>query len=423
MANIPVKYFTSSMQGAPQLTDAVGSMTEMLDACLVNGFNIRSVSTLTYAAGVATAHINAGHLFKVDQVVKVSGADQTAYNGEFRIVSATASDFTYAVVGTPASPATGTVSVKVAPLNFEKAFTATNKRAYRSTNVLSNRPYLRVDDSLDPAWTTTYAKKAKVLMAENMSDIDTVVGAQAPFDPVNPTKNTIGSGSGSAAVDGWYKWYYARQTNSSTDSNTPEAFNRDWVLVGDDRGFYLFNETGTASKARGGYCFTDFTSFRQGDAYSTLLMATESYIGANTLMAGGGLPDASNNCNRSLDFTGKVLMRDHLQVGGTVRAGFLALNTNNAQQISGFTTSVPWPNGPDYGLLLHPIYLRQEAPGHVRGKLPGIFWVHNDSPLNDLDVVSGVAAYAGRKFLMVASGFGSLGPVAKFAFDITGPWA
>ena len=422
MPNISVKYFTSGMQGAPQLTNTMGAMTALLDACLVDGFNLKSIDTLSFAAGIATARINVGHLYQVDQVVLIAGANQTEYNGEFRITGVTSLEFTFAVTGTPVTPATGTLSAKVASLNFEKAFSATNKRVYRSTNVLSNRPYLRVDNSLDPAWTSTYAKKAKVLMAESMSDVDTVVGAQAPFDPVRPTQNTVGTGSGTSAYDGWYKWYYARRTDGNTDSVPPEEFNRDWVLVGDDRGFYLFNETGAAYRSRGGYCFTDFSSFRQGDGYNTLLMATDSYNAANAYLTGGYFPDSSNYCNRSLNFTGKVLMRDHLQVGGNVRAGFLGLNTNNSSQITGYSTAIPWPNGPDYGLILHPVYLRHESPGHLRGKMPGIFWVHNDQPLNDLNVVSGVVGYAGRKFLMVCSGVDSSVQVARYAFDITGPW-
>ena len=205
MPNISVKYFTSGMQGAPQLTNTMGAMTALLDACLVDGFNLKSIDTLSFAAGIATARINVGHLYQVDQVVLIAGANQTEYNGEFRITGVTSLEFTFAVTGTPVTPATGTLSAKVASLNFEKAFSATNKRVYRSTNVLSNRPYLRVDNSLDPAWTSTYAKKAKVLMAESMSDVDTVVGAQAPFDPVRPTQNTVGTGSGTSAYDGWYK--------------------------------------------------------------------------------------------------------------------------------------------------------------------------------------------------------------------------
>lgn len=421
MATIPVKHYNSGMQGAPQLANAWGDMTALLDAVLVDGFNLRIVDTLSFANGIATARVNAGHLYLVDQVVTIAGANQAEYNGEVRVLSTTSLEFTFAVTGTPVTPATGTMSVKVAPLNFEKAFSVTNKRVYRSKNVLSNRPYLRVDNSLDPAYTTTYAKKAKVLVAENMSDVDTVVGAQAPFDPTKPLQNTVGTGSGLTAVDGWYKWYYSRFDNNVPDSSGGTGGNKGWVLVGDDRGFYLFNEWQVALYGRAGYFFTDFASFRQGDAYNTLLTATEWYSAANTSTGYNGV-DYQSYCNRSLDFTGKVLMRDHLQVGNYIRAGFLGLNTNNAQQITGYSTAIPWPNGPDYGLILHPVYLRHESPGHLRGKMPGIFWVHNDSPMADLNIVSGVTGYPGRKFLIVTSGYITSGNVARYAFDITGPW-
>jgi hypothetical protein len=421
MATIPVKHYNSGMQGAPQLANAWGDMTALLDAVLVDGFNLRTIDTLTFADGIATARVNAGHLYLVDQVVTIAGANQAEYNGEVRVLSTTSLDFTFAVAGTPVTPATGAMSVKVAPLNFEKAFSATNKRVYRSKNVLSNRPFLRVDNSLDPAYTSTYAKKAKVLMAENMSDVDTVVGAQAPFDPTKPTQNTIGTGSGATAIDGWYKWYYSKLDQNYSESTGGTGGNKSWVLVGDDRGFYLFNEWQVAVYGRAGYFFTDFASFRQGDAYNTLLTATELYIAANTSPGYNGA-DHNSNCNRSLDFTGKALMRDHLQVGNYIRAGFLALNTNNAQQITGYSTAIPWPNGPDYGLILHPVYLRHESPGHLRGKMPGIFWVHNDSPMADLNIVSGVTGYPGRKFLIVTSGYSTAGNVARYAFDITGPW-
>lgn len=421
MATIPVKHYNSGMQGAPQLANAWGDLTALLDAVLVDGFNLRTIDTLTFADGIATARVNAGHLYLVDQVVSIQGANQAEYNGEFRILSTTALEFTYAVTGTPVTPATGTLSVKVAPLNFERAFTATNKRCYRSKNILSNRPFLRVDNSLDPSYTTTYAKKAKVLMAENMSDIDTVVGAQAPFDPNRPTLNTVGTGTGTGAVDGWYKWYHSRSDQNSSESSGGTGGNKNWVLVGDDRGFYLFNEWQASVYGRACYCFTDFASFRQGDAYNTLLAATDSYIGVTSNINYNGV-DYQSYGNRSLDFTGKVLMRDHMQVGGNVRVGYLGLNTNNAQQITGYSTSVPWPNGPDYGLILHPVYLRQESPGHLRGKLPGIFWVHNDSPLADLNVLTGVVGYEGRKFLIVCNSYSTAGNVARYAFDITGPW-
>lgn len=414
----PVKFFTNTMQGAPQLTNAWGDLTTMLDACLVNGFNLKSVDSITRVGDVATVNISAGHLYQVNQVLLIAGATQAEYNGEVRVLTTTSNAFTFAVTGTPTTPATGTITAKAAPLGFEIAFTGTNKRAYRSKNVMSNRPYLRVDNSLDPLYNTAYAKKGKVTMAEGMSDIDTFVGARAPYAPTTPNWNEIATGSGASVVDGWYKWYYARAENAS-DTTAPATLNRSWVLVGDDRGFYLFTEwNGTYGRA--GYVFTDFESYRAGDGFNTLLTATDWPGAASATLAVTGA-DSYSYINRSLDFTGKVLMKDHLQVGGTVRAGFTSLNTNNGQSVSGYATGIPWPNGPDYSLLLHPTYLRQEN-GHLRGKMPGMMWVLNDQPLLDQAVVDGVAGYAGRKFLIVNSGYGTTGNVSRLAFDITGPW-
>lgn len=417
------------MEGAPQLTNDWGCITALLDAVLVNGFNLKSISGITSAGGVATASITLGHFYTVGQVLAVAGADQAEYNGEVQVTATTANTFSYAITGTPVSPATGaSITSKVAPLGWEIAFTGISKRAYRSPNVLSNRPYLRVDDSLDPAYTTTYAKKAKVTMAQGMSDIDTFVGARAPYDSASPSKNEVGTGSGVTAMDGWYKWYYARLMGQGTESSLPGDGSRSWVLVGDDRGFYFMPAHNT-NGSRAGYCFTDFESFRSVDGFNTLLGATEAYVAANTNAS--SYPgaqyadnDIANHFQRTHDVQGKVLMRDYLQLGDPVRAGFASLNTNNGQTISGLTTGVPWPNGPDYSLLLHPVYLKQENT-HVRGRVPGLFWVHNDKPLGDLNIITGVAGYPGRTFMLVdlaysAGGVRQVG--SRVAFDITGPW-
>lgn len=425
---LPVKHFHSNMQGAPQLSNDWGCMTALLDACLVTGFNTKAVSSITRVGTVATASIAAGHLFEVGQVLVVSGADQAAYNGEVCVVSVTTTTFTYAVTGSPVTPATGaSLSVKVAPLGWEIAFTGTNKRAYRSLNILSNRPYLRVDDGLDPVWTTAYAKYAKVTMAQGMTDIDTFVGARAPFDSALPTKNEIGSGSGSNAYGGWHKWYYAKtdagSANGHTDTNDPGAFNRAWVIVGDDRGFYLFNQWGNSVGGLGGHCFTDFESYRTADGFNTLLAATDAYVPAAASLNQG--PDGSQCFPRTLDYTGKVLMRDYTQVGSNVRVGFCTLNTNNnLQSVSGTSTGIPWPNGPDYSLILHPVLLKQEN-NHLRGKLPGMMWIHNNSPsFSHLDVITDVVGYPGSKFLVVktTASNGYYQELAMLAFDITGPW-
>lgn len=152
-----VKWMHQGFAGAPVLTNNWGSLTALLDACLVTGFNLKTVTALTRTGDVATATIGTGHGFLVDQVVLLEGCDQQAYNGEFTIIASTASTVSFRIEGEPASPATTQtgITMKIAPLGFEIAFTGTHKRVYRSPNPLSNRHYLRVDDSLPAGYTTT----------------------------------------------------------------------------------------------------------------------------------------------------------------------------------------------------------------------------------------------------------------------------
>lgn len=423
-----VKYFHSAMQGAPQLSNAWGCITGLLDACLVTGFNVKAISGITSAAGVATAVIDAGHAFEVGQVVSISGTDQAAYNGEVRVSSTTTNNFTYAVAGSPASPATGaSMSVKAAPLGWEIVYTGTNKRAYRSLSVLSNKPVLRVDDSLADGYDTTWAKYAKVTLAQGMSDIDTFVGARAPFDPANPTRNEVPEGAGASMINGWYRWYYAAyDPNGYTDSNAPTAGTREWTLVGDDRGFYFIPQIAPPGGGNLGgrtvYAFLDFPSYRPSDGFNTLLLASDG----NQAPVNGCGVNASNALGVTLNFSGKILMRDHTQVGGNVRVGAISLNTRNtATQVSGAEVGIPWPNGPDFSLLLHPIFLRQEN-YHLRGRLPGLLWVLNDAPPHmQGEVLPTVVGYAGKTFRALR--FQTATPSAAkdggmFAIDTTGPW-
>ena len=422
MANLSVKYFNSGMAGAPQISNNWGDLVTMLDACLINGFALMAIDTLTCIDGVATASISAGHAYRPEQVIEIAGADQPEYNGQFRVIDATATTFTYALTGAPVSSATSatSLSVKIAPLGWEKAFAEANKAAYRSQNPASPQNLLLIDDSLKtPGYTTGWAKWANGGIVEDMLDIDTIVGAQAPFDPNNPTQNWK---QVQANQWGWYKWFHARQSGYENYGDSGGG-NRNWVLIGDDRLFYLFvtNAAGFGWYGRNCYCFGDITSFKPGDNYGTVLCADDSYWSNSN---GGYYSYPGQYCGyglvSSLDFGGKVLLRNHTQLGNPVRWGVTSLNTNNGQQICG-RGSMPFPNGADYSLWLLPTYVRQED-GHMRGILPGMLWMPQDRPYSDQTIVDNVVGQEGRRFLLVRTQYSSETEGAQIAFDITGPW-
>lgn len=79
-----------------------------------DGVNIsgRSITGITRSGSTATATIADTSNMFVDSVIEVSGANQAAYNGEQIVTAITPStSFTYEVVGAPATPATGTITL------------------------------------------------------------------------------------------------------------------------------------------------------------------------------------------------------------------------------------------------------------------------------------------------------------------------
>jgi hypothetical protein len=57
-----------------------------------------------------------GHGFTTGDVINVRGADQSEYNGDFTVTVTDANTFTFDVVGSPATPATGTIIVNNGPV-------------------------------------------------------------------------------------------------------------------------------------------------------------------------------------------------------------------------------------------------------------------------------------------------------------------
>jgi hypothetical protein len=108
--------------GIPGVAPAWG---RLLRACAFSETPHTAAISITRSGGVATATLTA-HGFSAGGTVRISGASQTEYNGDMVIASVpTADTFTFAVAGTPATPATGSpvvgTTVVYAPvsINFD----------------------------------------------------------------------------------------------------------------------------------------------------------------------------------------------------------------------------------------------------------------------------------------------------------------
>lgn len=287
-----VKFFTSKNNNAPQLLNVQGSMLTLLDACLVSGIQVGAVASLTASGTTATATFGMVHNLMKHQVIRISGANQAEFNGDFKIkqiVDTNTITFELNTAATVTS-ATGTINCLLAPLGFEKPFSSTTalgggRAAFRSKDEsLPNRPFLRVVDERISSYSNNYAKYAKVGIVENMTGIDTMTGVQAPYIAAAPARNWNPTGSGVSIKNGWAKWYYCSVGENNVDSTSLAGFSivaGDWLVVGTDSGFYIMNSVNNDAsaleeEAKLAYCygFGAFEPIADDDLFSHFLLAT-----------------------------------------------------------------------------------------------------------------------------------------------------
>lgn len=394
VASTDIKFYVHTNNNAPQLQNAYGSMIQVLDACLVNGIQIGTISSLTANGTTVTATFSSSHNLMQYQVIKIAGAAQNEYNGQHRILTVpNSTTLTFELATAPtSSSATGTISASLPPLGWEKAFSSINangggKAAYRSTNLLLlSRPFLRVVDELDPVWTSTYAKYAKVGIVEDMSDIDTLLGAQAPYDAALPNKNWVGTGSGNTALNGWSKWYYARGGNARdniTDAASPTTGNRNWLLVGNGDYFYIVPHLSTGSYGII-YGFGSFKSIIKNDSTNTFLISTNNYVNASSSFVPVNFTAGATNNVQQL-----IVFKKYDQIQQYQLCSLTGLNpANNSSFYSGVAAVLL----NDMPLTSGFIYENNQI---IRGELPCLMWKLNNFSMTDLQ-----AAYDGSDILL-----------------------
>lgn len=363
MPDTTVKYFDSTMSGAPALSGTAGALIGVLDACLVNGFGSITLDSLVIVSNVATGTISTGHGFAMvgdtGPVIKIEGATPSGLNGEWRLASVpTANTFTFATSGITDQTATGTISAKRAPAGFEKAFTGTNKAAYRSLDVESTQLYLQVND--------TAAQFPTVQVFESMTDVDT--------------------GSGASGI-----LYMAKSAAANSTAVS-------WVLYADTCAFYLI--------ANSNYCmfFGDIVSLLIGDSFHCAL------IGHNSMSVG------TSNLHLLNETTGSVIAKEYTQVGSAVGMQRISHEVTPTMGTGG----APFPNAAGSNLLINEVTVWNSTNAVCRGVMPGFYNpLHTAATLVDRLVTSGVVIRGVARDLILQQ----LRTTSNYAaMDLTGPW-
>ena len=405
-----VTWMHSGQIGAPQMNGAAGSngqMLQVLDSCLIDGFNPQTVTSTTKTATTVTLTYGVSHGYELSQIIEVSGATDTALNGNHRIIGKSTNTLTIDAVGVAIT--TGAIATKVSPLGWESIFGATTplKRAYRSNNMQSSKTVLYLDMTIPESSGYNGAnpvKRAMVDLCENMSTLGAQINSYTSTFNNRPTLR-----------NGKMFWYQCRGYDRPTAVNEPT--NREWVVVGNDKMFYFFNVW--QSFATAGANERDMFGFGDFDDLS----------GANTASNCGWIGVVNNN-----DLDAIYSAKIGATIGGnsptlTSNSGLMIKRANNTGSLSPFILTTDsataliasyysglvgsasnFPNPATQSIIGLPVYVMTDQ--DMRAKLPALLSI----PQNMGSNVAGFDKLVSNNKLVVA--VGSVGITGFFALDL-----
>jgi hypothetical protein len=387
--------FDHTETGAPVLNNAPGSMIGVLDACLVTGFNNRSITSLVVVAGVATATC-AGHGYSgnYSKDVEISGATPVSLNGRKQLTFVDTNTFKFAAPSVADQAASGTITAKRASLGWQKLFAGTNTAIYKRSDITSTTIMLRVvDTNVAPA----SASSSRWTAIEAASDIDS-------FSGLSPMAAQIPDG-----------YYVSKGQITSTA--------KQWSLVGSSLFFFLTAQYDALLLPSAAvddfssmlYCFGDFFSYKNGDAYNCILSGETSPGGG---ASHGARPLGSPQAGFGTSGLGILCSRGFSQFAGAVSLGIYGPSLAN----SGSAGQLVFPSPIDSGYLISPkTLLTETVPGGfaVRGVVPGLVYVLGQRSIGYREILSDVVDMPGRKLLGL---FPYAAGPSRVAIDLTGPW-
>ena len=398
-----VKYISSTAPGAPVLSAAAGSLSSILDACLVDGFGLVSVTSVVVTSGVALANVSS-HSFEKYAVALMIGSTVPALNGEKRVLSVAPTTFTFDATGVAnGTYSAGPITAKIAPLGWITHRTSTNKRMFKSPNVLSNGIKLRIDDTNTHLYWNASLNTAGTLRAQALVSIaydDTTIDAYTGTDT-----------------------YWPKQNSSTATTARP------WVIIGDDRGFFFYSMVNSVTSSGTCYYFGEFTNpTLTNDNFATLIMGYNQSAGVVGNTAGSTPGNSAKSVGSSLysmgvhGYTNVMLARSYSQLGGAVASVVYGSGLSAYSGLGG----LPFPNPADFGLYFcDKLQIVEGALACMRGTLPGFNQVLHTRPLGNLVLADNVPSAPGRVYLAIqgqATPLDSTTQIGEAMLDIVGPW-
>lgn len=310
-----VKLYRSDDTGAPTLSGTLGTLLTVLQSVLVDGYNSKTI-TITRSGTTATATCTA-HGFSSNRWISINGANESDYNGEFKITVINANSFSFTVANNPTTPATGTITAKVAPAGWSVGYNTTvNIKSWKSPD-------------------TSYYLEA----------VDTSSSADAGF-MLYLYKTSSASSAGTDTTGNGLKI-----PKSSTISTALQWM----IIIGNNGNFiqlYTTAITTASTFAAGKFCPTfigRFPSLVSGDNYNVLLSMADT---------ASSNPQSNLNCNLNTVTSNFLLMRNYngttSNISATLRADNQLLGSINIADGAALGL-LAYPDNDTGGLVLQPL--------------------------------------------------------------------
>lgn len=270
-----MQYFTSDQMNAPQMMGSSnGDMLNVLDACLLTGWNSQQVQSAELADNIITLRFGTSHGFLNKQRITVTGFADSSLDGNYRATVVTPNSVT--IMAPSALDVAGVLVAKIAPLGWESIFGSVDslKRAYRSLSTKIDNRVLFLDMSYpNPSnyHATAPAKRAMLTVCEDMQVLGVPIGDMT-IDANNKVTNPNGS----------LFWYQKRGGGSSTSASTAVPSNPSkWQIIGNGDFFYFVIGWSGYSQANNTvvsdvFGFGRFGDVTNGIAHDCFLMAIKN---------------------------------------------------------------------------------------------------------------------------------------------------
>lgn len=268
---------------------------------------------------------------------------------------------------------------------WTKPFSDTNKAVFRQ-GTGSSQLYLRLDDT-NPIFTMSIGY-------ETMSSVDVGTGTFPSIRSTLPTGVF------------WNK------------SNVGTSASRTWIVVANERAFYLWINTSNQTTPFGLtnlYFFGDIKSYKTVDAYKVLIEGSTTSTDISNMYL--------------LDTAGQVLAghympRPYTQIGSTTAVNGVGKHSDVSRCGSVIGQgSLTYPDPINSNLILSPIWIHETASSSsIRGILPGGWAPGHTMPLIHEDTFSGTGNLTGKTFIVINNAYGTNTNYSQIMIETSDTW-